>query len=150
MADDSVQDDEHLYRRVPNLPTMFKVESDKLRLSSSVFNDPESSTGEKRPSVDRAKLRNYDPVQSKTAPTQGIVGLLAADVRLIKDAKKTDDKGNVEYVHEVDVVPNPLPGNDAHALVTVSPTFESRRPFDRLKECLARLAERQGWLVEPS
>ncbi|MDN7907671.1 hypothetical protein QZM18_26655 [Burkholderia diffusa] len=150
MADDSVHDDEPLYRRVPNLSTMFKVENNRLRLSSSVFNDSQSPTGEKRPSVDRAKLRNFDPEQSKTAPTQGIVGLVTGDVRLIRDVKKTDTSGNTEYVHDVDVVPAPLPDNNSHALVTVTPQFEARRPFDRLKESLARLAEKQGWLVEPS
>ncbi|KVR15065.1 hypothetical protein WK13_11805 [Burkholderia ubonensis] len=150
MADDSIDNAEHLYRRVPNLPTMFRVENNKLRLSSSVFNDPESTNGQKQPSVDRAKLRNFDPAQSKTAPTQGIVGLIAGDVRLIQNVSKSDNAGNVQYVHDVDVVPDPLPHNNSHALVTVSPQFESRRPFDRLKDSLARLAEKQGWLVEPS
>ncbi|MBF3898958.1 hypothetical protein ISI01_26155 [Burkholderia pseudomallei] len=150
MADDSVQNDEHLYRRVPNIPSMFSTVNGKLQLSSSAFNDPGSNGSQKRPSVDRAKLRNFDPAQSKTAPTQGIVGLVAGEVRAIRDVKKTDPSGTTIYTHDVDVVPEPLPENESHAVVTVSPQFASRRPFDRLKDSLARLAEQKGWLVPPS
>lgn len=150
MADDSVLNEEHLYRRVPNDSTMFKMVEGRLRLSSGAFNDPASTNGEKRPSVDRAALRNHDPNAAKTHPTQGVVGLVAVEVRAIRAVTKTDSSGNTVYTHDVDVVADPLPTNASHALVTVTPGFESRRPFDRLKDSLARLAEQQGWLVAPS
>lgn len=150
MADDNVLDDEHLYRRVSNSSTLYTMVEGKLRLSSGAFNDPDSANGEKRPSVDRATLRNNDPSAAKTHPTQGVVGLVTSDVRAIRSVTKTDQKGNVIAIHDVDVIPDRLPTNDSHALITVTPNFESRRPFDRLKDSLARLAERQGWLVVPS
>lgn len=149
MADDRVLDDEDLYRRVPNIPTMFKMVEGRLRLSSGAFNDS-GDDGQKRPSVDRARLRNFDPVLAKTAPTQGVVGLVASEVRSIRSVTKTDQSGAVVYTHDVDVIPDPLPANDAHALVTVAPQFASHRPFERLKESLARLAEQRGWLVPPT
>lgn len=150
MEDDSVLNGEHLYRRVPNNPTMFAMVEGKLRLSSGAFNDPGSANGEKRPSVDRAKLRNDDPHSAKTNPTQGVVGLVTSEVRAIRAVIKTDSNGNTVYTHDVDVVPDPLPDNGSHALVTVTPSFESKRPFERLKDSLARLAEQRGWLVVPS
>lgn len=137
-------DDEQLYRRVPCDPTFFSVANGKLRLSTAAFNDPA-----KKPSVDRASLRNNDPHSSKTDDSQGIVGLLTADVRRIGSVTKTDKKGATVGVHAVDVTPDPLDHNPSHALVVVEPQFESNRPFERLKESLARLAERGGWLVRP-
>ncbi|WP_429356324.1 hypothetical protein [Paraburkholderia sp. 32] len=114
-----------------------------------MFNDKAKSTAEKRPSVDRAKLRGHDPHAAKTEPTQGIVGLVTEAVRNISGVTRTDTSGNVVTEHAVDVIYDPREDNNAHALVTVAPVFESNRPFERLKDSLARLAEKGGWLVEP-
>jgi hypothetical protein len=145
MADDSVADAEQVYRRVANNPNLFSVTNGILHLSTAAFNDPS-----KQPSVDRAKLRGHDPTLAKTAPTQGVVGFLAEEARRIGSVTTNDANGNVVVTHQVDIVPDRLEENLSHALVVVEPGFTSKRPFDRLKESLARIAERQGWLVNPS
>lgn len=150
MADDVVGDEEQLYRRVPNIPGFFAIKDGRLRLSGSCFNDVTNDVAKARPSVDRAKLRDHDPRNAKTAPTQGVVELVAGEVRQIGSVTQTDNKGNVTSVYSVDVLADPLDDNAAHAVIAVSPKFESKRPFERLREALARLAERRGWLVEPS
>ncbi|MBP0631978.1 hypothetical protein [Cupriavidus sp. AcVe19-1a] len=145
MPEDVIDDTEIVYRRVPNDPMFFRIEEGRLRLTSAAFNDKA-----KRPSVDRSSLLNKDPQRAKTATTQGVVGLVVGEVRRVDKVTRTDVNGNVVETHQLDVIPDPLPDNPAHALVTHSPEFKSNRPFDRLKESLARLAEERGWLVEPT
>lgn len=123
----------------------FRLEEGRLRLHTAAFNDKA-----RMPSVDRSSLLNGDPHRAKTQPTQGVVGLVVGEVRRVGTVTRTDPKGNVVETHQLDVVPDPLPDNPAHALITHTPEFQSNRPFDRLKESLARLAEHGGWLVEPS
>lgn len=150
MADDRVEDEELLYRRVKNDPQFFSVSNGVLRLSSCAFNDPGMSGPNRRPSVDRATLLDFDASRAKTVDTQGVVGLVTADVRAIGAIEKKDAAGQVTEIHKVDVVPDPIEGNPAHALVIVAPDFTANRSFDRLKDALCRIAERGGWLVEPS
>ncbi|MFV8628544.1 hypothetical protein ACNRDB_03495 [Ralstonia pseudosolanacearum] len=136
---------EIVYRRVPNDPMFFSVVGGKLRVHSVAFNDKTQ-----KPSVERSSLLDNEPQRAKTVGTQGVVGLVTGSVRGIDTVTQTDTDGNVIKTHQIDVVPDKLPDNPAHALITHAPEFQSKRPFERLKERLARLAEKEGWLVEPS
>jgi len=151
MPCDFVADDEVLYRRVPNTTSHFAYPEGRLHISSSAFNDPA-----RKPSVDRARLRGNKPNLTKVRPTDGVVSLIARDVRAIANVVQQDQLGEVRQRHSVDVAPAPLepcgqaPGNPAHALIVTDPALASNSAFDRLKESLARLATDRGWLVEPS
>ena len=96
---DIVQDDEVLYRSVRGeLNNEYSYDdTNKLVISSQAFRDRN-----KKPSVDRAKLRAFDPSLSKLSDRDGIVSLMTRDVRAIGEVKtKTQDEG---VVHAVDVM----------------------------------------------
>ncbi|MCY1204296.1 hypothetical protein D9M68_356920 [compost metagenome] len=144
-VNEAVGDEEIVYRRIQNNSGCYLEVSGSLRLSKSAFNDPAQ-----KPSVDRAALLGNDPARSQTQPDQGIVSLVVRDVRRISDVVTTDQNQNVITHHAVDVVADPVAGNPAHAQVVVHPLFGSKRPFDRLKESLARLASQRGWEIPPA
>lgn len=149
MVADKVEDEEVLYRSVPN--ECFTIANGALQLTSTAFNDPTQ-----KPSVDRAKLCGANPVYTKKRPTDGVVSLTVLSVRQIADVVQNDKYGNPKFAYAVDAIPDPvkddpvLPDNLAHALIVANPDFESKSVFKKLKESLARIASRGGWLVEPS
>ena len=146
---DKVEDDEVLYRSVPN--GCFTISDGVWRLTSTAFNDPTQ-----KPSVDRAKLCSFNPTHTKKKPTDGVVFLTALSVRLIVDVVQNDKQGKLKVTYAIDVTPDPvkddpvLPENLAHALIVTHPDFKSGNVFRKLKESLARIASQGGWLVEPS
>jgi len=107
---DYVEDDEELYRRLPINDHIHRYSHNnegKVEINSKAFFDRDQ-----QPSVDRAKLKNYDPKTSKLHDTDGIVSLIAGEVRGI-----TIDN------HTVDVIYAPIldfPKNLSHSLITVS------------------------------
>jgi hypothetical protein len=150
-------DDEILYRSVRGGEDHDEYEYDdfgNLIIKPEAFKDRN-----KEPSVDRAKLRNYNPALSKLSSTDGIVELLTGDVREIGNVESTkDDK---KKLHSVDVIYKPvtaiedIPENLAHSEVTVSPQFfgndkKQKKAFKLLRISLARLATQKGWLVAPN
>lgn len=150
-AQDRVQDDEQLYRRVlSSVPLLYSMDGGQIRFSSTAFNDRS-----KQPSVDRARLQNFDPQRSRIAKTDGIVELNAADIRAIGPIFHQNDSGRSS--HAVDVVPDPIIGdvtlainqNLAHALIITHPPLTGTSAFKRFKESLAKLATEAGWCVEP-
>ena len=152
MPDDYVSDDEELYRNVRGALTEdeYYYDDDKsLVITRQAFLSPE-----KEPSVDRAKLKNFDPQQSKLNETNGIVTLVTEEVRGIGDvATSYEGKENVE--HAVDVKPDPKPDNEAHSLIVVTPEFfggkdKQKSVFKLLRIALARLATEKGWTIPPS
>ena len=151
MTTDCVSDEEKLYRNVRGNLEYEEYSYDttgRLTFLPKAFQDPE-----KEPSVDRAKLRNFDPEQSRLKEENGIVTLITKEVRQIGDVKTNDDKGK-QIKHAVDVSPDPIPGNKAHALIVVEPKFlgtesKKNRSFKLLRKALARLATRRGWTLEP-
>ena len=149
MVADKVEDDELLYRSVPN--GCFTIADGALRLTSTAFNDPTQ-----KPSVDRAKLCGANPAYTKKKPTDGVVSLTTLSVRQIADVVQNDKHGNPKLVYAIDAIPDPvmddpvLPDNLAHAIIMVNPDFESGNVFRKLKESLARIASQGGWLIEPS
>ena len=148
---DYVRNEEELYRSVRG-----KLEEEysygpkgNLQISSEAFRDRD-----RKPSVDRAELRGYDPTLSKLSDTDGVVSLMTADARAI-GIVKTKIQNEDAVVHAVDVVYDPTPENPAHSLIIVKPEFfgsknKQRNVFKLLQLALAELAEKNGWTVEPS
>ena len=98
--DDFIENDEELYRR-------YSYDSEtKVKINSKAFFDRD-----RQPSVDRAKLRDFQPTLSKWCDTDGIVSLIAGEVR-----------GILIENHTVDVIYAPIledPKNLAHSLITI-------------------------------
>ena len=148
MVKDYVSDEEELYRNVrkelDNEEYYFDENTGKLEIRGKAFLDPD-----KQPSVDRAKLRNFDPKESRIGKGDGIVSLFAKDVRQIGDVK-----GDGNIIHAVDIKPDRTEDNEAHALITVQPEFfgsnnKQNKTFKLLRIALARLATENGWTLEP-
>lgn len=144
-----VQDDEELYRSVRG-DLKFKeysVQDGKLRIESAAFMDRC-----RKPSVDRAKLQNFDPdVTNKRLPvppkgvTNGVVSLTTGEVRTA-----------IGDVHAVDVVPEPTPQNPAHAIIAIvnlehlESESKQKNAFRLLRIALATLANKNGCIkIEP-
>lgn len=139
---DPVRDDEELYRRVrknSEKPYRYSYDSTgKVEIYSTTFFDPN-----KQPSVDRAKLREFNPTLSKEDETDGIVSLIAGEVRAIP----IED-------HSVDVIYDPISNNLAHSQIIITSegvisNTKQRKAFRTLRKALARLATGKGWTLEP-
>ena len=146
---DSVRDDELLYRSVRSESEVeeYFFDRGKLIIRPAAFNDKR-----KKPSVDRAELREFNPSLSKLNETDGIVSLITADVRAIKEVEtKTEDR---DVVHAIDVIYDPKPKNHAHSHIIVDPEFlgtgsKQKSTFKKLRVALATLATENGWTLEP-
>lgn len=115
-----------------------------LRVSTTAFNDRD-----RKPSVDREIIRVI-PALAKKSDTDGVLSLVVSDVRLISNVKTNDPKGRPVAEHSVDVTPDPIDGNVSHCLIICRPALHNETVFKKLKEALARLAERGGWRVPPA
>ncbi|MCY3552396.1 MAG: hypothetical protein OXH39_18190 [Candidatus Poribacteria bacterium] len=109
---------------------------------------------DKKPSVDRAKLKDLDPASALLCKTNGIVSIKVSDVRAIGTVK-TRHENRVITDHAVDVIPDPEPDNPTHSLIIVKPElFDSknkqRNAFKLLQIALAELTTQNGWTLEPS
>lgn len=150
--DDQVPDIEVLYRRVPSSTEYFTPAPGECRLSSSAFNDRSQ-----KPSVDLASKR-LGPQETRLVESDGVVSLLTVAVRSIATIKNEGSAPGEPAVYYVNVVPRPiLPGNaqgqlpnPAHAQIETSPSLKTSSRFKKLKEALAQLASRRGWLIEPT
>lgn len=146
---DSVRDIEALYRSVRGRleDEEYIFSKGKLRILPKAFSDRH-----RKPSVDRAILREH-PSLSRLNETDGVVSLIAGEVRALKAvATKTADN---EVPHAVDVVYDPKPENRAHSQIIVIPEFfgsknRQKLAFRLLRIALAELATRNGrWTVQP-
>jgi hypothetical protein len=153
VADDYISDDEQLYRNVRGDPAKgeFYVNeiTGHLKITSQAFLDRENQ----KPSVDRAKLVNFNPKVLRLAGS-GIVTLIAEEVRQIGSVK-TEGNGIQTIAHHVDVMPDPEPTNPAHALIIVDPDYLSdpakrEKAFKLLRRALAKLATNRGWTLKPN
>lgn len=106
-----VEDGEILYRRI-QAGKKYKVPQPDgtFRLSSMAFGDPAY-----RPSVNRAELCGNDPSKTQINPTDGVVSLIACDVRAIDRVVQHDRNGEPIFTHNIDVEHMPEPQNFAHA-----------------------------------
>ena len=67
-------------------------------------------------------VKGFDPCLSKLDKTDGVVSLIASDIRSIR-VVKTEIKEEYVVVHTVDVIYDPTPTNPAHSQIVVSPDF---------------------------
>ena len=148
---DFIQDDEALYRSVRGkYGEEYAYDNiGQLKISSEAFRDRE-----RKPSVDRAAVKNFNPALSKQNETDGVLSLITADVRAIGTVKTKTQNADTT-VHAVDVIYDPTPDNPAHSKIVVSPEFfgsknKQRNVFKLLQLALAELAEKNGWPLEPS
>lgn len=146
MSSDSVADDEVLFRSVSSKHNQCTRDtSGRWKLSSQAFSDRYY-----KPSVDRAILCNSDPSHTQKSPKDGVVSVIAVEVRKIKDISQNDDKGNVITTHAFDVIPDAdIPDNPAHALIVSTPDYCNSKVFKKLLERLRYIADRRGWMIEP-
>ena len=146
-----VQDNEELYRSVRGEleAKEYSFDRGKLIIHPAAFRDRH-----RKPSVDRGKLRDFNPTLSLLNETDGIASLMTADVRAIGKVKtKIQDADAI--VHAVDIIHDPTPQNPAHSQITVNPEFfgsknKQRNVFKLLQIALATLATKNGWTLEPS
>lgn len=160
MPEDSVSDDELLYRRVPrnNGQLYYRRDGCKVLVLGQAFSEraiPDGQPHEKqyRISVDRAKLRGFDPDLTRQAAPGGdtehfaVITMPAGEVRRVPDVD--------------DVIPDPikddleLRDNEAHALICIryEPETSKSRNKNIFREVIAELADianRQGWAIEPN
>ena len=152
---DIVPDDEELYRRIPvELKGIaYSIEDGKFVIRPAAFRDRSLAV-----SVDRAKLNNFDPSLTQLKEENGIVKMKTGDVCKIEGVV-TKDKGNVIFHHAVKVVAkpidDPISSNPAHAEIIVKPKYfgsntKKKNAFELLTIALARLANENGWLIEPT
>ena len=157
-AEAKVTDDELLYYRVlqGRTPPHYQRGAGPLVLAQAFSQRPVSEggpfAGQYRLSIDRAKLRGFNPdLTRRVDPRQNpdeiaVVCLTAAEVRAIPGV--------------ADVLLDPirddpdLPDNPAHALICVvynaSQSRSAReRDFRLVRQELADLANRRPWAVEP-
>lgn len=148
MVEDFVADDEFLYRcifyKTSDGTKTYKVEDNKVYVSISAFRDASLA-----PSVDRAILCEYNPTHTQKNLEDGVVSLICQDVRLIDAVVQKDSKGKEEFTYKIDVLPRPLPNNDAHAQIEPTPAYRSKSVFRKLLERLAFLANQREWEILP-
>ena len=147
-----IDNDELLYRSVradPNFDEYTYDDERNLVILPNAFKDSHT-----RPSVSRAGMDRVNPCffPYRLSPTDGIVGLIAGEIRAIDDV--TSQLENETLVYEVDIEHKPSRRNKAHARIYAIPKFkgkpkEKEDAFDRLKISLARLASKRGWIVDP-
>lgn len=147
MAVDCVGDEEILFRNISIAHHQCKRNADGTwHLSSQAFSDRSS-----KPSVDRALLCDANPLHTQKSENDGVVSVVAYDVRATASVIQNDAKGNLVQSHAIDVTPDPLhPHNPAHALITSAPEYANKSVFRKLLERLQFLAELRGWLIEPT
>lgn len=146
MCLEAVGDDELLHRSVR--ADDCAIVDGRLRISSQAFND-----AKRKPSVDRKILRP-NPEETRKSPTDGVAQLCAIEIR---SEVRIPIDGNIQGgpVYAVDVIPRPIisePGsaaNPSHAQVEADPDWINDSRFKKLKDALARLAERREFALPP-
>ena len=142
-----VQNDEILYRSVRG-----KEGKEYTTKSNGKpdFNYEAFKATNRKPSVDRAILRDH-PSLSLLSDTDGIVSLIAGQVRAIKSVERPEGGA---AVYAVDVIFAPTMENSAHAEIILIPEYFGSRNRQRLayrllRIALALLADESGWTLPP-
>ena len=141
-----VQNDEILYRSVRG-----KGGKEYATINGKPdFNYEAFKATNRKPSVDRAILRAH-PSLSLLSDTDGIVSLIAGQVRAIKSVERPEGG---DAVYAVDVIFAPTMENPAHAEIILIPEYFGSRNKQRLayrliRIALALLANESGWTLPP-
>lgn len=145
-----VQDEELLYRRIQY--DCVSYDQGQLRLSSQAFADRWL-----KPSVNRASIKP-DPKDSRVIDSEGVAQLLAGEVRSVDTVLQPQQApGQPQIPYRLDVVARPIPPDNeenepenlSHAQIESAPDLHNRSRFDKVKDSLARLAERRPLAIEP-
>ena len=97
------------------------------------------------PSVDRASKHNNDPSKTQGDVGNGVIKLLAGDVRDM----------DIDY-HKIDIKPDPLDENPAHSRIIMMPNVNKvssdmqKRLRQKFRENLALISNQLGWVIEPA
>ncbi len=145
-----VEDDEELYRNVRKNwnPPHYTCEEGILIIQYHAFYDG----GGTQPSVDRAKLLNFDPSCALMNDTNGIISIKASKVREIGEVNTVGDS----VCHAVDVVFCPTCERPAHSQIIIKPEYfdsntKQRNALKLLQRALARHAnefiDEHGWTL---
>lgn len=139
-----VHSNEVLYRCVfHGNPKNYTFEDGILRVKSAAFMDRSNQI-----SVDRAKHCHNNPSHTQKNSQDGVVMLIAREIRGIDDLEY---QGKDPIHYDLDVVPDPdfENNNMAHALIKANPNIENDKVFRRLRRKLEIIANRHGWLILP-
>ncbi len=145
---DNIENNEILYRRVkkhtPNVhPNDRRYRLNRLgdlEVLPMAFYDNKNE-----PSVDRASKYNNDPSKTQGDVGNGVIKLLAGDVRDM----------DIDY-HKIDIKPDPLDENLAHSRIIMMPNVNKvssdiqKRLRQKFRENLALIANQLGWVIEPA
>lgn len=100
-------------------------------------------------------MRN-SPEETKKDPSDGIIEIAAHEIRAIKGVVINGAEPNGgNYVVDVQHRPEPenkekgMPANPAHSQVEAAPHPKADARFKKIKEALALIANRRGWLIRP-
>jgi hypothetical protein len=146
---DYVKDEETLFRCVFFGRAYYTVcPEGVLRLSSQAFADRN-----REPSVDRAGLCDHNPSWTQKDEKNGVAKLLTLEVRQIPVSGQNPSPlhgGATQIQYHIDVVPDPLQDNIAHAVVRAIPPYQTKSVFRRVCERLVLIASRHGWVIPPA
>ncbi len=170
MSSNSIDDTDLLYLRVRNIEDVphkgnhdYRIEEDgKIKIMPTAFRDRNFQT-----SVDIARINSYNANKTRNADkpeyikTNGVIGIIAGDINSIEPFEGIGNR-------EVEVQPDPLPNNKAHAKIVADPDFSDRKnplngedispsqrstQFRKLRIKEADLAtdyiRDNGWIIEP-
>lgn len=129
-----VQDEEKLYRFVPNGKGLFYSDG---RVLAQAFADSRF-----RPSVDRADQRGNDPRQSLKDDAGGILSFSALNVRKL-EVPHLDQYQKLIRNHSTDIEPVHEVGNPSHAEIFLKPSCPSDNVFRRLRHALEYMVNEQ-------
>ena len=145
MDENFITKEEILYSCVFYERNCYQIVDNTAKVTSQAF-----AYRNRRPSVDRASLCNYDPSHTQKNAQDAVVSLITEKVRLIDEVVQNDPKGNPEFTYKIDVVYRPLDENVAHAQIEPSPEYRNQTPFKKkLLERLANLANQREWEIPP-
>ncbi|WP_316181519.1 hypothetical protein [Bradyrhizobium sp. SZCCHNRI1009] len=143
-----VPDTDDLYRSVRE--GEYRAVGGRVTFSASAFGDRE-----RKPSVDMSSIRK-DAREARKSTEQGVAKLVAGEVRQSCKIPIYDKKGKQTGEHSVDAIHRPIkddpngdPDNPAHCQIECHPTIDNDGRFKRLKEALAAMASKYGWVVTP-
>lgn len=160
MSTDVVEPEEVLYRRIPfgmkEMTPYTRLPDGTIRITSQAFAERNS-----RLSVDRAKLCGTDPYYTLGDPDNGVISLVAKDIRGLT-IEHIDPNTGSKRIFNVDVSPDPIlpgnpegrPPNPAHAWIHTSPERDpGKTVYRKLCQKLASIATARlavvGWEIAP-
>lgn len=152
MSEDTINNDEILYRRIRDDMDLYETQAD----GSVLFNSMAFAERSGRPSVDRAHLCKNGPKDTLGDFSGGVTSIVTGDVRSMPELVQYDKNQSPVQKFTADVEPMPIVNepnerdNPAHAEIYTIPTCTNKRVLKRFYEQLALLANSRQWALKPS